>query len=466
MNPPQVFQLLRSFSQQELQKLHRFLESPVSTPRPEYLHLLDWWQQNRGKAIDREGIFRFCFPQKRYLERDWYLLVSRFQSVVESFLIWESLQADEWERSAILLRTYRQRKLESFFERTKKRATTLLEKRARYEARMLYWEYDLEQEYYDYIVSHNRQTYTNLQVMSDTLDHFFIAEKLKQACLAHSRGLANQEAYDIRFLSAIEQELSLRPALWEIPAIRVYASCYQAVVKGGTEQAFQTFRNAIASYQTNFPRQEMRDLYLLAINYCIRALNRGRQLFIGEAFVLYQKSLEEGYLLEDGHISESTFNNIVSLGLKEKQYNWIADFIEHYESYLKPGYQASVVALSKAKLAYEQGRQRQAMQQLVVVEAKAPFLYLAAKTMQMKIFYETEAWDALDSLLESMRMYLQRRDDLGYRKKHYGQMVQFMRRLLQLQAADLKGRKALVESIVKAEVFQEKEWFLEQIQNK
>jgi hypothetical protein len=219
----------------------------------------------------------------------------------------------------------------------------------------------------------------------------------------------------------------------------------------------------IDAYQDGFPNKEMRDLYLLAINYCIRALNRSQESFIPEALALYEQSLERGYLLEDGHIPESTFSNIVSLALKLGRFEWVHSFVEEQQSFLREEYRDSLVALSRAKIFYSEGDLPAAMQHLVLVEAKAPFLYLSAKSLQLKVFYEAEEWDALDSLLESFRVYLQRRTDLGYGREHYQHLIQFARRLLQLKPGDQAAREQLKADVQAAEVFQEKEWFLKNI---
>ena len=428
------------------------------------VRLLAWWQNNRHEKLDKKKIFQQVMPDKPYLSQDWYLLISRFTKLVESFLVWQELQQDELEQYPFLLRNLRRRRKARLFQRSMKQARALHQKRREHTAYLLYRAYDLEQEYYDYIASHNRQASTNLQEMSDRLDEFFIAEKLKQACLEHSRSIANQEAYDIYFLEAIEHQLQLRPALLAVPAIKVYHACYWAVVRGGDRSTFQRLRQAMETHQHGFPKQEIRDLYLLAINFCIHALNRGEEGFAQEAFTLYDQSLQQGYLLEDGHIPESTFGNIVSLGLKLHRFDWVAEFIGERSSFLRPEFQETLPSFALAKLAYEQGQLARALQLAVTVEARQPFLYFGAKTLQLKVFYELGEWDALNSLLESLRVYLQRHPDLGYHREHYLLLLQFARRLLQLSPVDRQARAALREEINDAKAFREREWFLRQLE--
>jgi hypothetical protein len=52
--------------------------------------------------------------------------------------------------------------------------------------------------------------------------------------------------------------------------------------------------------------------------------------------------------------------------------------------------------------------------------------------LQLKIYYELEEIDPPESLLESLRVYLQRSKDLAYRKAHHNNLLLFTRQLLQL----------------------------------
>ncbi|MCG8331721.1 MAG: hypothetical protein MI974_28810 [Chitinophagales bacterium] len=464
MSYPSSLLLARSLPPRMKTRLNRFIESPPFAAQPAVYRLWKWWLKHPYQPIDKEAAFAEAYPDKSFRSADWYLLLSRLQRMVEQFLVWEEVQQQEMEQYYLLQKAYRRLREEKLYKRSAQKAKKIRAKRNKLEASMLYWDYAMEKDFYDYIASHSRQERTNLQEVSDQLDQFYFAEKLKQACLAHSRKIANQENYDIHLLSIIEMTLRERTSLLDVPAIRIYYDCYKAVVQGGEEEDFQQLRRSIIQYKNGFPRQEIRDIYYLAINYCIRALNRGGEAFAKEALSLYELSLSEGYLLEDGHIPESTFSNIVSLGLRLKRYDWVRLFIQNQAVFLRPVFQESLPAFSRAKLLYECGQLRDALRELVIVETKLPFLYLGTKSLQLKIFYEQEEWDALDSLLESLRVYLQRRSDLGYHKEHYQLLLHFTRRLLQMPPSDRIGRQSLAEEINNTPAFREREWFIKQLE--
>jgi len=84
--------------------------------------------------------------------------------------------------------------------------------------------------------------------------------------------------------------------------------------------------------------------------------------------------------------------------------------------------------------------------------------------LQLKIYYELEEFAPLESLLESLRVYLQRSKGLAYRKEHYSNILSFARQLLQLPVMSKEERKAFKERIQNTAIFAEKDWFLKQLE--
>jgi hypothetical protein len=460
MAKPSAFRILSVLDTRELNKLLVYLQSKFFSTAKELAPALKAWRALRGKPLDKEAIFKKAKPQRKFNKRDWYLLVSRLQTATESFLSLRYLEEDQAQQQLFLLRALRRLQLPVFFERTFRQAQKNAAKDQKSDAQHLLWEYQLELEYYDYIASPKRGERTNLQAATDKLDHFFMAEKLRHACLAHSRWLANQEEYHIRYLDVVLADLEERPALFQVPAIVMYASCYQAIAEGGEEEDFRRLRRVLTHVQEAFPPAEIRDVYLLAINYCIRAMHEGRTELIAETQSLYQESLAGGYLLEDGELPGSTFTNIVALGLKLENYVGIKTFIDTYASELPGPEREPVTYFNLARLFHAQEQYKASLRAILKVDTKDPYLYLGAKSLQVRVFIELEEVEALGRLLEEVRVYLQVRDDLGYRGENYQQFLQFCQRLRQLYVGDLVAREQLVADIEAAPNFAEKEWLL------
>lgn len=464
MKNTKLFAVLNALPARELGYLKLFVADPLFNSRPDLRIALDFLADHGNYPFAKKALFAKVYPGLDFKEKEMNLLSSRLLKLVEDYIaLWDMLD-DPVSKKIHLAKAYRKLRLEQHFKTAVRDAQSVLGKHPLQNAFALRQRFDLEDEYYDYIASPNRIERTNLQAASDTFDAYFLATKLKQACLHLSRHTINQEQYNIGFLEESLHYLEARPHLLELPAVAVYFYCYKAITTAD-ESYFARLRQSIANHQQSFRPGEIRDIYFLAINYCIRRLNGGEQPFILEALALYKDSLEQGFLLEGGAIPESTFSNIVSLALKLGEFDWTKRFIHGNSQYLKDAFRNSILHFSLAKLFFEQGMYKESMKEAVLVDTKAPFLMLGTKTLQLKIYYELGAFDALDSLLESLRLYIQRSKNLGYRKKNYEYLLTFTRKLIELVPGRTAERESLLQAIQQTEPFTEKEWFVRQIES-
>ncbi len=162
-------------------------------------------------------------------------------------------------------------------------------------------------------------------------------------------------------------------------------------------------------------------------------------------------------------MQDSTYSNIVFLASKQHRYDWAIDFITTYHQYLQMASQVPLFHFSLGKIYYEKGQLEDSLLQLHKVDTKASFIFLGARILQLKVYYELDEVDSLEYLLESLRVYIQRSKDLAYRKAHYSNILVFTKQLLQLPIMDKKEKEAFRQRIEEAEILGEKEWFLRHI---
>ena len=130
--------------------------------------------------------------------------------------------------------------------------------------------------------------------------------------------------YDDGLLPAVLGFLKNSPYL-DIPAIAIYYYCYNALTENN-EEDFQKLKKQFLAHQHHFPKREMGDVLLLAINFCIKQLNTGKAKYDREAFELYRLGLENGLLLQQNSLSRFAYKNTVALGLRLGEFDWIEHF--------------------------------------------------------------------------------------------------------------------------------------------
>jgi hypothetical protein len=286
-----------------------------------------------------------------------------------------------------------------------------------------------------------------------------------------------RKEYDAGLLEAVLQRIEAKPELLEQhAALRIYYYCYWSLKNSIQVAHFEQFRNDLLSQYLIFSESDIRDLYLMAINYCIKKNNSGEVDFARQGLELYKTALEQGFLLENNILSRFTYHNIVAWALLQKEYDWTEQFINGYKNRLERTYRDSMFSFCTAKLAYSRKQYEVVLELLQKAEYRDTLLALAAKTILMKIYYETDEFDALDAHLASMRTYLSRKRVMGYHKTNYLNIINYTKKISEnaginvginagrvQNPASVISRNALREAIEKENILTEKEWLLAQL---
>jgi hypothetical protein len=88
---------------------------------------------------------------------------------------------------------------------------------------------------------------------------------------------------------------------------------------------------------------------------------------------------------------------------------------------------------------------------------------LIAKTLLLKIYYETDALDALDAHLQSMQTFIRRQRIIGYHKTNYMNIIRFTKKLVAILPSNRQERALLIQQISEEQHLTEREWLLMQL---
>lgn len=467
MQNSQLIHLFRSLNKKETRELRKWLLSPFHNQREDVLLLFDYFQEkdhlNNDSKLKKELVFQKIFPGEPYDDARMRQTIHFLQKCMEDFLAYKEFQEEPTRRELLLAEGYRRRNLDRLLEKALKGLNESQDQSRIKDEGFLQANFLIQSLEYKYISEKKRTPDTNLQAYSDALDLYFIAGKLRLASLI----TAVQKIYtqDIQ-VGLLEEALNYVEAkgLPELPAIRIYYYVYKTLSNPSNETFFFSLKDAIFQYDHFFTPEEQRDILLLAVNYCIAKMNTGVSRFIGEAFDLYKRGIENGALLDKGVLNHLTFINIITNGITLKQFEWVRQFIENYQQYLAPQYRENFVHFSLAKLHFEKREYQQAQRFLMQFDYDDILFNLIAKSMLIKIYYEEGEFSALDSLLESLRTYISRKKTIAYQKNIYNNLIRFTKRLVRLNPYDREQKDKLRKEIEAANPLLERKWLLEQLE--
>ena len=468
MKKSRLVLILRSFSKKEHRDFRKWVHSPAHNQREDVILLYEFLASpghlNCDDKLTKAVVFQHIYPKEPFDDARIRQSMHFLLKCVEEFLTYQEIQSDEVRSKITLASVFRRRHLDKSFESTLSSIRKKQEKSPYLNRRFLENEHRLEVELYNYLSSKQRTGPFNLQQVSNTLDRFYLAEKFRQASLMVSHQAVYKIDYDWGLLDGILQLMEEKGYL-EHPAIAVYYYSYLSLRDRDNDSYFYKLKEQILRFGNAFPRFEIRDHFLLAINFCIRRVNRGERHFAREALELIQLGLKtKAILMEDGIISRWSFRNAVSLGTLLKEFDWTEQFIKDYEDHLEEKYRESIVHYSMARLHYEKKDYDRAMQLFTQVEYNDMLMNLTAKAMLLKMYYELDEFNALDSLLESMRVYLRRKKVIGYHRDNYTNIISFTKKLTTVNPFDRKDLEKLAGEIEASNPNTEKRWMLEQIE--
>ncbi len=452
-----LWELLSTFSVTEKRRAVKFLASPYCNPKQEAADLFNQLiiHQRTGDLPNIEQLFAKVFPKRTFDPQAFRLLQSHLYKCLERFLTWEYCKSQPNISEPLLLQIFRERNLQRHLGKRLKTAPV-----ANYEqAENYFLTYQRERERHVFLAKESRNLELNLQQTEDALDDAFVAFKLRQACITRSHESVFRTKYELRFLEPV----LAYAAASDKPVLQIYRNCYLALFQDPTDENFRQFRKSLFTIGSNFPPAEIRSLYISALNYCIRRINENKQLYLREAFDLYQNGLNNGALFEKKELSRFSYNNLIGIAIKLEEWDFVDHFIENYTTFLPDAWRPATVALNRARLAYARKSYDDALVHLRDADHRDLITNMTGKILQAKIYYDTQQRDVLAHHLHSLQRFLERNKKAAYHHENWTNVIRYFKKLSEMNRHDLEEVEALRSAIFNEEILTEKKWLLENI---
>ena len=465
MQNSRLLQLFQSLNKKDLRELRKFVHSPFFNQRQDVIDLMDYMTRHcpfrRPKLLERKTIFAHIFPNETYDEKKLGYAMTFLHQAIKRFLAYQNFAADEVLHQIHLTNALRQKGLNRHFESELKVAQQLLKKQPLRNIAYHYQNYRLYFEHYEFTNNKSRTAAESFQELSDEMTVFFMASKLKQSCTALSHQNVSKTYYQQDLLKAVLEQVEQKN-YDDVPAISIYYNGYMALTAERHWPYFQQLRQLIQQFYTQFPKNELKDIYLLAINYCIRHYNAGEKSILEDLLDLYKEGLNRKIFIENGLLSRFTYKNIAMTGLGLGDFDWVESFLYEYKKYIESAYRENTFNYNLAILYYRKPDYDKAMRLLRQAEFDDLLHNLEARKMLLKIYFDLEELEALFSLLDSFKNFIYRQKDLGYHRANYLNLVRFTHKLLQLKPYDKAAKMQLKLEIEGTKSVAEKEWLLQQ----
>ncbi len=454
---------LHPAERKELQKWIRFHAGGHASFQL-FQRLLRYIERDKTDLINKEKIYRSLYPGKKYNDLKMRFMSCELLRYCEDYIVYKNTSQNNFQYRLSLLGFYRKRNLPKFFEQTfdciKKELADLELRDNDY----FFVNMEADREYNLFLKSkQNRTIEPKIQQLSDDLDLFYLLNKIMLYCEALNFKNIVKTEYNIRFIDDLLKEIK-DDDLEKFPVLHVHYLALMTLREDDDTQHFLRLKKQIDINRKLISNDELRDLYTLARNYCIRKINLGNQLFSRELFDLYQRELELLKQSETGELSPMIYKNITSLAFKIEEHDWAYNFIQQYTNHLPEEHRNSYYSFNMARYFFIKKDCQSVIGLLSHVEYTDFFIQLSAKALLLKTYLEMDEFNAFDSLAHSFRGLITNKKGLGYHRANYMNFIKYSEKLVSRKSMNKKETARLKSEIQQTKEVIDKEWLLEKLE--
>lgn len=476
MQKSKLIHYLSKFSKQDLLQFRDFVHSPYFNKHKKTREFTDYilsvktWDSPK---LNKDRIFKKLFPKQEFEEQLLSNLASYTLRLIRQFYTQKQNEKDATNQQLKMLEASLNAGQEKLFTLSIPKLNERLHKTEIQNSNLYLQQSKFAQllDVFD-LQYGNRNSGKYIEKALSDFDIYFISEKLRMTCQMLARQQVTGQEYAFPFTEEILDYIEGQADYFRrIPSVWNYFLIYQMMSDDNTEYYYQV-KNRLKTDALLFTHQEGQDLYTHVLNYCIRRLNLGETGYRKETFDIYQQMLESGLLYSEGILPPRHYTNIVSLGCDIKENERTMKFINEQKGKLPIAERDNTYTYNLAALHYSQQRYQDAIPLLQKVAFTDVYYNLLTRILMLKIYFETNNGKALESTLETFRIYLLRNSQIsGSRRKSGLNLLRFTKKLFRLKEErlaltpnDFKKKQLVLESQIRGVLaVLNRAWLLEKV---
>ncbi|MBP9705137.1 MAG: hypothetical protein KBD79_10320 [Chitinophagales bacterium] len=465
MSIPKVISALHSLSQAKRKRFSKFLHSPYFNTRLKVIALGDYITELQSEEDwDSATAFDLVFGKKKFEPLPLNNVLSDLYKLLERFLRIEAMeQADDLKHAAEVkgILNISAPSVTKAFLRKK-------EKQDRQDPFGKYQLYKLSDQF------HFQQTRKNnnddLIASQKNFTTHFLQQQLRTWCELLNRSNILSLEFDKNELSKFKTVLNqFEDDLQKNPSIHLYYSIFQWLNNPADDDWYIGFPEKLIAHLDKLSENNAKEICAYVQNYCVKRINEGKENFLRELFNLFRLMIEKNLITDNNSLSQWTYKNIVTTGLRLKEFEETEQFIHEWYIKLPEAVRDNAYQYNLAVLHYESKQYKRAMQLLNKVHFTDPNYYLDAKCILLKIYFEQEAFESIHTLKDTVKIYLLREKLLSKNQKQlYKNLFNYTLKLYRLKyesgyLADEKLQAALqklTNEIQQNELVANKAWLV------
>lgn len=261
---------------------------------------------------------------------------------------------------------------------------------------------------------------TLLSQVHDTLDDFYLLQKLKYATASANLSLHSGEYNENPLLNLILDYVEALPRDEKSLLLKAYGSAWEMIRYATTEgedtsdHHFRQLKEYLGG-DSSVANTEMLDLNNSALNFCTIRIHQGKAEYISETKWLYEQILEKELLLEGGQMRAGYYKNIVTIMCRFRELDWAKNFVEEYRDRIASDPDQLSYLYNTAVLSFHQGDFAGTVRLLYhrIHEFSDVLFGIGARNYLCRALWKQKEYQWLGSNLSAFRVFLKRQKELS-----------------------------------------------------
>ena len=457
-----------SMSVYELNRFRKYIYSPLYNEDERLMTFTDVFlplaKTEALSSLNEKEVWKQVFGSAKYNHGKFIRLLSDTVKKLEHFLVVDRFQQQEDLQRISQLEIMNERKLDKHIPELMSMTSRKHQLNQYHDAEFYYSGFKLQQQKNLFLENkEQRSAEKNLDEVMTSLDTYYFVEKLKYcAAMLHYKNFLTLGG-EVPLLNEVLKYLESGAGA-QVPAIEIYRCIILSYTDKDSGRHFIMLKDLIVTHQNGFRLDEVKSMYVFAMNYCINQINFGNSDYLKEILFLYKQALSNDVLLDNGQLSQWDYKNIVTTALRVKDFKWAENFLHQYKGQLPKEDRKNAFTFNMARYYFATKKYDEVLQLLQQVQYNDIFYQLDAKTTLLKTYYELGEWQPLYSLKDSFRVMLRRKRLITPQQKaNYMNLLNFAIRLYGVDVKDQPKLKKLKLEITEASNVADKSWLLEKI---
>lgn len=436
--------VLSALSRSEWRHFKRFILSGAAGPPGKSLELYDYLSDFHpvfaGPEMSKTAIFNAIFINEIYHDKKLRYALTDLYRYACSFLRFKALEDHNEEGNYLLGTILAQRQADKAYLAHYQTDGNQLNLDADRGAESYFHAYRKEFVHLNHFLPRQKRSDQNpIGTISRNLDVFFVAKKLQLLC----------EIVNVKNVMSVHHDFLLQEKIIEmvengvfndVPVIIIYYRILMTLLNPDDEKHFDTLSQLLKSHENVFKKPELRDMYQYLMNYCIKKINQGVSLYISTLADIYKIILTNKVIYNGQYLSQWDFKNMVVVGIRAGEQEWVKQFIENYHQELFPAERSNARIYNLAYYYFSTGEYRSALSLLQQVEFTDLYYQLDMRAILLKCYFEMDDQETFFYHIAAFRIFLSRNKLVSdYQRTIYRNMIRFSTKLIRANGDKTKA---------------------------